>query len=122
MNINGTYRSQNNEFVLTITNSNEEHGTFTGSYVSTYTPQGQQTFSSVTGIWNFVTNPGGSLTPLSIGFVAASRPEARAYAIFDAWSGVLGKAGTFTATGTRSFLPAGGTPVLSSLGTQIFGS
>jgi hypothetical protein len=122
MNINGTYRSQNNEFVLTITNSNEENGTFTGSYVSTHTPQGQQTFSVLAGVWQYVNNPGGSLTPLNIGFIAACRPEARPFTIFDSWSGVLTKAGTFTATGTRSSLATGGAPGLSSLGTQVFGS
>jgi hypothetical protein len=122
MNINGTYRAQNGDFVLTITNSNETNGTFNGTYTATYTEQGQQTFATVTGTWNYVNNPGGSLTPLTIGFTAVCRPDPRPYVIMDSWSGVMSQPGRFSATGTRAYLPGGGPAQLSSLGTQSFGA
>ncbi|MEW6737155.1 MAG: hypothetical protein AB1489_38075, partial [Acidobacteriota bacterium] len=92
MNINGTYTSENGDFVLTITDSNESNSTFAGTYVSKFTPQGQQSFS-VTGRWYYVNNPGGSLTPLNLAFTAFVRPDNRAYCIEDAWTGVLSQPG-----------------------------
>src|SRR5262245_1203755 len=98
MNINGTYRAQNGDFVLTITNSNESNGTFQGTYTATYTEQGQQVFTNVVGTWAYVNNPGGSLTPLGLSFIAICRPDPRPYVLMDAWSGVMPQAGQFIAT------------------------
>ncbi|AIO68316.1 hypothetical protein [Burkholderia oklahomensis] len=118
MNINGTYKSQDGAFTLTIANANEGHGTFGGSYVSTYTPQGQQTFSVFAGIWNYVGNP--AITQNSIAFIANIRPNNWPYCIQDSWSGVMTQQGQILLTGVRSYLSANGTYVLSSLGTMPF--
>lgn len=119
MNINGTYTSENGDFVLTITDSNESNSTFSGSIVSKFSPQGQQTLG-ITGRWFYVNNPGGSLTPLNIGFTAVARPDNRAYCIEDAWTGVLTQPGKIIMNGIRSYLPAGGQYQLILLGTNQF--
>ncbi|RKP46092.1 hypothetical protein D7S89_18475 [Trinickia fusca] len=115
MNIDGKYVSEDRNFILTITNSNGS-GTFDGTYVSKYTPRGEQTFK-VTGRWYYVVN---ETAPLSLGFTAFVRPDGWPYVIEDAWTGVLSQVGKLYMTGVRSYLPNGGTAVLSSLGTFDF--
>ncbi len=43
--INGTYTSENGDFVLTITNSYDGNGSFSGTYVTNYTPRRSQKVS-----------------------------------------------------------------------------
>ncbi|AKQ63825.1 hypothetical protein A176_000737 [Myxococcus hansupus] len=116
-NINGTYTSENGDFVLTITQSNDFNGSFSGTYVAQFTPVGPLTMP-VSGSFHFVNNPNGNLVPLALEFSAATRPADRSYLLADAWSGILTQPGVIAATGVRSYLPAGGTGVLSSLGTH----
>ncbi|AEI65017.1 hypothetical protein [Corallococcus macrosporus] len=117
-NINGTYTSENGEFVLTVTQSSDWNGTFSGTYFTQFTPVGPLSIP-VSGTFHFVNNPNGELTPLALTFSAVMRPDAGwPYALVDAWSGILMKPGYISATGVRTFLPAGGTGVMSSLGTH----
>jgi hypothetical protein len=121
LSLNGQYISEDGNFVLTITNSNEATGSFTGTYISKDTPVGAQTFPFVVGSFSYVNNPNGSLTPLTLTFTAVVRPENRTYVIADTWSGILTQPGRISATGVRAYLPAGGTGGLSNLGTHSFG-
>ena len=120
MNINGTYTSENGDFVLQITNSDSTHSTFEGTYTASYTAQGQQTFNHVVGRWWYV--GGGGAAPLSVGFVTHDRASGGwPYCIADAWSGILTETGKLSMTGTRSYLTSdGSTQELSSLGTHQF--
>ncbi|WNG22605.1 hypothetical protein F0U62_00155 [Cystobacter fuscus] len=121
--INGTYTSENGDFVLTITSSWDGNGSFSGTYVTHYTPVGALSIP-VTGSFHFVGNPDGSLVPLALTFSAVMRPDAGnwPYALVDAWSGILTQPGRISATGVRTYLPAGGAGVLSSLGTHTLGN
>ena len=119
MNINGTYTSENGDFVLTITNSDEARSTFEGTYVAQYTPQGTQQFE-VVGRWYYVNHPGGELTPLNLGFIAVVRPPDRPFCILDSWAGVMIRPEALKMIGGRTYLPAGGPYEVSSLGTHSF--
>ncbi|WP_245814735.1 hypothetical protein [Cystobacter ferrugineus] len=61
--------------------------------------------------------------PLALTFSAVMRPDAGnwPYALVDAWSGILTQTGRISATGVRTYLPAGGPGVMSSLGTHTLG-
>ncbi|NVJ23972.1 MULTISPECIES: hypothetical protein [Myxococcus] len=115
--INGTYKSENGEFVLNITHSSDFDGSFSGTYDTYFTPVGPLSIP-VSGTFHFVHNPDGSLVPLALEFSAVTRPGDWSYVLADSWSGILTKPGVISATGVRSYLPAGGTGVLSSLGTH----
>ncbi len=118
-NINGTYKSESGEFVLTITHSSDYDGSFSGTYDTYFTPVGPLSIP-VSGTFHFVNNPDGSLVPLALKFSSTMRPAGWPYVLVDAWSGILKAPGVISATGVRSFLPAGGPGELSSLGTHTF--
>ncbi|WP_426754597.1 hypothetical protein [Myxococcus sp. Y35] len=116
--INGTYTSEAGEFVLKITQSHDWDGSFSGTYFTQFTPVGPLSIP-VSGTFHFVNNPDGKLVPLALSFSAMMRPDAGwPYVLLDAWSGVLTQPGSISATGVRTFLPAGGPGVMSSLGTH----
>lgn len=119
MNINGTYTSEDGNFVLVVQNSNESNGTFNGTYTAAFTPQGKQSFT-VNGSWAYVANPGGGLTPLALCFFAGARPEARPWCLMDSWSGVMPNPESLNMVGVRSYVPGGQPSVLSDLGTHSF--
>jgi hypothetical protein len=120
-NINGTYRSQDGTFTLTIANSSASTGTFSGTYSAKYAPHGDQTFG-VNGTWQYV-GVNHYEPPLGVAFIASWRPEPGApYVILDTWTGIMDKPGQLSLTGVRGYLDAKGERQLHSLGTWAFGA
>ena len=117
MGMNGTYTSENGDFVLNIADADSTQSTFGGTYTAKYTPQQEQQFG-VTGKWFYV---GDATGPLSLGFTSFDRPEGWPYCIMDSWSGIHTSEGHLHMTGTRSYLTSDGSvQELSSLGTHSF--
>jgi hypothetical protein len=127
MNPNGTYRSEDGTFTVTIANSTPG-GQFDGTYTAKFAPGGEQTFA-VTGQWRYV-GPKGSLGTTdfekaykSVAFIAVSRPEDANtwnYAIEDAWTGHMTSQGDLSLTGVRGYINAKGEQQLHALGTWDF--
>jgi len=113
---NGTYKADTG-FVLTITSSDPKVSVFEGTYEALGTPHGKFTVP-VIGRFYYV---GSGLTPLSIAFLAVTRPnDTFPYCVEDAWVGTLDSDNTFKATGVRAWLSNDGKSAMEALGTKIW--
>jgi hypothetical protein len=121
-NPNGTYRSTDGTFTLTITNSTPG-GQFGGTYTAKGAPHGAQTFA-VSGQWRYAGSKASPGTAhQAVAFVAVCSPEDATswlYVIEDAWTGHLTPQGNLSLTGVRGYLDAQGAQQLHGLGTWDF--
>lgn len=116
--LSGTYVSEDNNFRIVVTSSDDTNGTIEASYSANYSPIGNLNIEGNIGDYSFI---GGGTVPSSVAFNVRERPNpSRTYVIRDSWVGIYESETTFLLEGTRSYLDTKGVKEVGSLGTLRF--
>ncbi|PHM67858.1 hypothetical protein Xsto_00148 [Xenorhabdus stockiae] len=99
--IDGIYISEDRKHTLTITNSNDTNGSFSGSFISSHLSIGEITYEWVSGEYEFVSNT--KYWPAQIGFYSGFRPTPKSYVIADHWNGIRMANGNLLMSGLRTY-------------------
>ncbi|KMJ44794.1 MULTISPECIES: hypothetical protein [Xenorhabdus] len=102
--IDGTYASHDENFSLTIINSDDRPGTFNGIFKAKDLSIGDLTYNNVTGEYRYVIQQ----PVFQIGFYAIIRPESTEYVITDHWNGVRTNDKSLLLSGLRTYITSAG--------------
>ncbi|KAI0558152.1 hypothetical protein FGB62_230g014 [Gracilaria domingensis] len=119
----GTYTSDDGVHKIIITRTVSSNGQIDGDYVSSSSPAGPLSISSLKGDYMWVKSKEqgrDGVAPFTIRFWAKQRPDGRPYAIIDSWSGGYQKDNTMLLSGTRAYVNEDGVVQAISLGTKVF--
>lgn len=104
-NINGSYISEDGNYILIIKNSNIQSGKFDGIFTNKNTPIGEIKYQSYDCRFDFVSTK----YPCAIGFIARYRTSPNwDYVIYESWSGYMTARNELCMAGSRSYARADG--------------
>ncbi len=119
--VSGRYVSEDNNFTIVVTSSDDSNGSVEATYNATYSPvpNGNLAISGRIGNYSFIGGSGSP--PFAISFNVSQRPEpSRPYHIRDCWVGIYESQSAFLMEGVRSYIDSQGVMRVGSLGTLRF--